>query len=153
MYKDPESVAQVSREIKKVIGNTPLVLKVGYFEKQKDLMNVLKAAKGYFEAIAAINTIPKKVVDKSGRQILPQRDISGICGWVIKDYGIKTVEDLVIVRKQLRQKFEIIGVGGVMSPKDVVDYLNAGANHVQSATAVMWNPYLAYQTDQFFKKN
>ena len=39
--------------------------------------------------------------------------------------------------------FEIIGVGGVMTAKDVSDFLKAGADHVHSATAVMFNPYLS----------
>ncbi len=153
LYRDPESVMGISRAIKFTIGNLPLVLKIGYFESFKNLLDVLKAAKGHFEAISAINTIPKKVLDKNGKQILPGRDTSGICGFVIKDYGIKMVEDLIKAKKLAKYNFEVIGVGGVMRPQDVSNYLNAGANHVHSATAVMWNPYLAYETNQYLKNH
>ena len=48
------------------------------------------------------------------------------------------------LRKKLKYPYEIIGVGGVMTPLDYTEYRNAGADAVQSATGAMWNPYLAY---------
>lgn len=145
LYKDADAVAQITKAIKSKIGKTPLLLKIGYFEKYQDLLNVLKKSKGNFEGVSAINTISKKIITKSGKQALPGRDVSGVCGAAIKEFGIKTVKNLVRARRELKMKFEIIGVGGVMVPKDVIDYLKAGADHVHSATAIMWNPYLAYE--------
>lgn len=145
LYKDPKAVKAIVLAIKSKIGKTPLVLKIGYFEKYQDLLKVLKPITNSFEGVSAINTISKKVIDKNGKQILPGRDVSGVCGFAIKDYGIKTVENLKKARKELKTNFEIIGVGGVMTPQDVVTYLQAGADHVHSATAIMWNPYLAHQ--------
>lgn len=46
--------------------------------------------------------------------------------------------------------FAIIGVGGVMTPEDYLEYKNAGADIVQSATGAMWNPYLAQEIKQKF---
>ena len=148
LFKDPKAVQLVSKVIKDKIGQLPLVLKIGYFDKYPDLVAVLRAAKDNFEAVSAINTIPKKVIAKNGKQILPGRDISGVCGCAIKEYGLKMVKNLVKARKELRMKFEIVGVGGVMKPEDVISYLKAGANHVHSATAIMFNPYLAYEFQQ-----
>jgi len=148
IYKDVMAVKAITEATKKAIGKTPLVLKVGYYDSYKNLLEVLKPIKGKFEAVAAINTISKTIVDKNGKQALPGRDESGVCGFAIKDYGIETVKNLVKAKKDLKVKFEIIGVGGVMTPKDVTDYLKAGANHVQSVTAIMWNPYLAYELQQ-----
>ena len=39
--------------------------------------------------------------------------------------------------------YSIIGVGGVTVPSDFKEYREAGADLVMSATAAMWNPYLA----------
>lgn len=151
LYKDPAAVGTIAKAIKAKIAKTPLILKIGYFDTFKQLAAILKSAAGYFEAVSAINTIPKKIVTKDGKQALPGRDVSGVCGYAIKQYGIKMVKDLVKVRKLLGENYEIIGVGGVMTPKDVIDYLAAGANHVHSATAVIWNPYLAYEFSEFLK--
>ena len=151
LYKDAKAVSQIAREIKRQIGNTPLALKIGYFENDNDLYDVLKKAKGNFEVVSAINTIQKKVVDKKGKLALPGREVSGVCGYAIKKYGIEMVKKLKSAQKALKINFEIVGVGGVMSPVDVSDYLKAGANHVHSATAVMWNPYLAFEVNNFLK--
>lgn len=83
---------------------------------------------------------------------LPDRDVSGVCGYAIKRYGIKMVRDLVKTRKLMGKNYEIIGVGGVMQPKDMLDCLKAGADHVQCATAVIWNPYLAYETHEYLRR-
>lgn len=151
LYKDPISVAAVAKAIKAKIGKTPLVLKVGYFDNYRGLLAVLKEASPHFQAVSAINTIPKKIVNQKDQQALPGRDISGVCGYAIKPFGIKMVKNLLKARNQLKLSFEIIGVGGVMNPQDVVDYLKAGADHVHSATAVMWNPYLAYDLAVFLE--
>lgn len=148
LYKDERSVAKIAKEIKKKIGNTPLLLKIGYFEKYEDLIAVLKATRGNFEGVSAINTISKKIIKKDGKQALPGRDVSGVCGYAIKDFGIKTVKNLYRARIELKMKFEIVGVGGAMTTRDIVDYLKAGANHVHLATAAMWNPYIAFEFNQ-----
>ena len=131
--------------VKKAIRKTPLILKVGYYDSLKGMVDVLSETKGFFDAISAINTIPKRVVDKNGNQALPGRDVSGVCGATIKPFGLETVRRLVRARKKLGLDFEIIGTGGVMQAKDVLAYLRAGATHVHTATAAMFNPYLAYE--------
>lgn len=152
LYRDASAVAVITRAIKSKIGKTPLLLKIGYFDKYQDLLEILRKSKGNFEGVSAINTISKKIITKGGKQALPGRDVSGVCGAAIKEFGIKTVKNLIRARKELKLKFEIIGVGGVMAPKDAIDYLKAGADHVHSATAVMWNPYLAHELNQFLQK-
>lgn len=109
------------------------------------MVDVLNEIHGVFEAISAINTISKRVVNARGKQALPGRDVSGVCGAAIRPFGIATVKNLVKARKKLGLDFEIIGTGGVMQAKDVLAYLDAGANHVHTATAAMFNPYLAYE--------
>ncbi len=153
LYKNKVAVAAVVRAIKTKIGNTPLLLKMGYFDDFDGLIEVLEFAKGYFEGISAINTISRKIVDKKGQMALPRREVSGVCGYAIKPFGIDMAKKLVAARKQLKLTYEIIGVGGVMLPKDVLDYLRVGVNHVHSATAVMWNPYLAQELNLYLKKN
>lgn len=145
IYASPTSTSVITKTVKRTIGKTPLVLKVGYYDSFQRLIDVLKEIRGDFEAISAINTISKRVVDAKGKQALPGRDVSGVCGAAIKPFGLETVRRLVQARKKLKLDFEIIGTGGVMQARDVLAYLKAGANHVHTATAAMWNPYLAYE--------
>lgn len=137
---------QVVKGIRDVIGNTPLILKVGYYKNHEDLQKIAEIAHEYADAIAVINSLQAEVLDEDGEQALPGKNRlrSGICGASIKWAGIEMVEKLDTIRKDKNLRFEIVGVGGVMSADDYVDYRKAGADAVQSATGAMWNPNLAH---------
>ncbi len=47
------------------------------------------------------------------------------------------------VRDEFEYAYAIVGVGGVFTPDDFLEYRNAGADIVMSVTGAMWNPYLA----------
>jgi dihydroorotate dehydrogenase (NAD+) catalytic subunit len=90
------------------------------------------------------------VVDEQGNQALPGegRLKSGACGAGIKWAGLDMVQRLDTLRTKRGYKYEIIGVGGVMTPQDFQEYRQAGAHVVQSATGAMWNPNLAAEIKQ-----
>jgi dihydroorotate dehydrogenase len=142
-----DAVISIARKVKAKIGDTPLVAKIAYFrpEQQELLEKIVLDTKYYINAFSAINTIQAPVVDEQGKQLLPGdgRLLSGICGHSIKWAGVDMVKRLDDLRKQHNLNFEIIGVGGVMAPKDFQDYRQAGADVVQSVTAAMWNQNLA----------
>lgn len=142
-----EATEKICKSIRKVIGKTPLILKVGYYKNDNDIERLAKIANKYANAISAINTLQVEVVDKKGIQALPgnNRLKSGVCGSAIKWAGIEMVKKLNKIRKAKKYKFEIIGVGGVMNVSDFLEYRRAGADLVMSATGAMWNPYLAYE--------
>lgn len=142
-----DATEKVCRAIRRNIGKTPLILKVGYYKNIKDLEKLAEITDKYANAISAINTLQAEVVDKKGNQALPGKNRlkSGICGSSIKWAGLDMVKRLNRIKNRNNYKFEIIGVGGVMTPKDYFEYRKAGADLVQSATGAMWNPYLAYE--------
>lgn len=142
-----EVTKKVCIAIKKVIGKTPLIIKVGYFKNDNELEKLAEIVNKHADAIAAINTIQVEVVDKKGNQALPgkMRLRSGVCGACIKWAGLEMVDKLNKIRKKQGFKYEIVGVGGVMTPRDYFAYRKKGADLVQSATGAMWNPNLAYE--------
>lgn len=144
---DLKITEEICRAIRKAIGKTPLIIKVGYFHNDKDIETIAKIANEYANAIAAINTIQVEIVDDFGNQALPgpNRLRSGVGGFAIKWAGLKMVSKLNLIRSKKNYKFEIIGIGGVMNPSDYFEYRKAGADAVQSVTGAMWNPYLAYE--------
>ncbi len=147
-----DAVISICRKTKEKIGDTPLVAKVAYFHPdQQDLLEkIVLDTSPYLSAFSAINTIQAPVVDEQGNQLLPGagRLLSGICGTSIKWAGIDMVKRLDILRKKHNLNYEIIGVGGVMTPADFDDYRQAGADVVQSVTAAMWNDKLAAEIKQ-----
>ena len=148
-----EVTEKICKKVKKQIGKTPLIIKVGYFANKKDLEKLAEIAHKHADAIAVINTLQTEIVKKNGDQALPgkMRLRSGVCGSAIKWAGLEMVSRLNKIRKQNKYKFEIIGIGGVIKPKDFFDYMEAGANLVQSATGAMWNPHLAAEIDKKIK--
>ena len=143
-YDTPHSV-QVVEAIKKEIGKLPLIIKIGYFENEDSLREFVKQIGKIVDGISAINTISAEIVNADGAQALPGegRLRSGVCGRSIKWAGINMVGRLARLREEFGYKYTIIGVGGVFTPADFMDYRSMGANIVMSATGAMWNPYLA----------
>lgn len=145
-----EATEAVCKEIRNRIGSTPLILKVGYYKNNTDIEKLAKIASKYAQGIAAINTLQTEVVNDKGEQALPgpNRLRSGICGASIKWAGVEMMRKLDTIRKKNKYDFELVGIGGVMTPEDYTEYRNAGADCVQSATGAMWNANLAYQVWQ-----
>jgi dihydroorotate dehydrogenase len=144
---DIARVLEISHAIKQEIGNTPLILKLGFFENHEQLESLVERVGGIVQGLAAINTIPARVTKPNGAQALPGkgREVSGICGESIRWAGVDMVARLRKLRSQLTMNYSIIGVGGVSCAADFSSYQDAGADAVMSATGAMWNPYLAQE--------
>src|SRR3989344_852469 len=138
-----EVTKKITDGIRKVIGNTPLVLKVGYYKDDKSLKKLAEIANEYANDVAGINTLQAVIVNRYGDQALPgpNRLRSGVCGNGIKWAGVETVKRLKKIKDKKNYAFSITGVGGVTTPKDYLDYRKAGADAVMSATGAMWNPF------------
>lgn len=143
----PGAVVGIARKTKELVGDVPLIAKIGYFapEQQALLEQIITDSAPYFAAYSAINTISAPVVDENGEQLLPGegRLKSGACGAGIKWAGLDMVKRLDAIRKNKNLEYDIIGIGGVMHPADYEEYRSAGADVVQAATGPMWNPGLA----------
>ncbi len=142
---DTDRSKLVIRAIKDEIGETPLIAKIGYFTSEEELERFASEVGSIVDGISAINTIAAEIVDKDGKQALPGegRSRSGVCGHSIKWAGVEMVKRLKQLRDKLGLSYTIVGVGGVTTPKDFDEYMEAGADFVMSATGAMWNPYLA----------
>jgi dihydroorotate dehydrogenase (NAD+) catalytic subunit len=142
-----DAVIGIAKKVKARVGEIPLIAKFGYFSDEQEplLEQIIIDSAPYLAAISAINTISAPVVDENGSQALPgpNRLMSGCCGAGIKWAGLDMVRKLDSIRKKHNLTYEIIGVGGVMTPDDFKEYRSAGADVVQSVTGAMWNPDLA----------
>lgn len=137
---------KVVKAIRNVIGDTPLILKVGYYKNRHDLEKIAEITHTYAHALATINTIQTEIVDEEGNQALPGKNRlrSGVCGSSIKWAGLEMTEKLHNIRTEKKLKYDIVGMGGVMTADDYSAYKKAGADCVQSATGAMWNANLAH---------
>jgi dihydroorotate dehydrogenase (NAD+) catalytic subunit len=147
VFCDPEASARVSSAVKKAIGSTPLLIKIGYIQDPALLARVAAANARHVEGIAGINTLSFEVVKPDGTAALSGegRLRSGVCGAAIRQCAMAQAARLVEVRRKERYDFIIVGVGGVMTTEDIRAYFALGVDVVMSATGAMWDPYLAYR--------
>lgn len=145
LYADPETSSHISGRVQRALRGTPLFLKVGYFPHDEPLDAVVHANAPFVQGIVGINSVKLPVAGPDGEEVLPGRSESGICGAGIRRCGLDFVGKVAEIRKRERYDFVLVGVGGVMTPRDIERYLALGADAVQSCTGAMWNPYLAQE--------
>lgn len=145
IYTDPDSVYILGKMLKKALGSIPLIIKVGYLENQEAIKQLaLAAARAKVDAISGINTLSMQVKTKDGIAALGDKRLrSGICGGPIKNFGLDFIQKLSKISRENNLNLTLIGVGGIMTPLDFNEYFDCGAHFAQSATGMIWDPFLA----------
>ncbi len=147
LYSNPDAVYDFSSKMMKVIGDTPLIIKVGVFSDISIMENTfVAAARAGVRAISGINTISMKVIDSQGKPTLGEnRATCGICGHPIHQAAIQFVRDARKIIDRNKLDLTLIATGGVTLPEHFQNFFDAGADVAMTATGMMWNPYLAQQ--------
>jgi dihydroorotate dehydrogenase (NAD+) catalytic subunit len=144
LYLRPEWAAAVAERVRAAVPQLPLILKVGVFSDERLRAEFCRVVSGVASAISTTNTVRARVEPEvEGGQEWFGGKTRGIGGAAIAE---RCWEELVRWRKQLQEcgsSLELIAVGGVSSAADVRRRLDAGAHHVQLATAAMRDPLVA----------
>ncbi len=92
------------------------------------------------DSISLINTLTAMAIDINSRRPQIANIIGGLSGPAIKPVALRMVW-------QVAQKttIPIIGIGGIMTPEDALEFLIAGATAVQIGTANFVNPHTAIE--------
>ncbi len=101
-----------------------------------DIVAIAQAAKsGGADGVTAVNTLLGMAVDWKRQRPTLGNVMGGLSGPAIKPVALRCVH-------QIAQAVEIpiIGVGGIATIDDVMDFLVAGASAVQIGTANFYNP-------------
>ncbi len=96
------------------------------------------AEAGGADAVSVINTVQAMAVDWKRRRPLLGNNLGGLSGPAIKPIALRCVY-------QIRQvsKIPIIGIGGIASIDDVMEFLVTGATAVQIGTANYYDPQIS----------
>ena len=150
---DFDKVERIAKEIKNVVPDKPLFLKLAYFADDNAIFPLLSKLDGVIDGYSTINTLSARPVDADGKPALgTDRPTGGVCGDAIRWAGLEMVERLARLRARLQNQFAIIGVGGVSCTEHYQAYRAAGADAVMSATGAMWNPQLAIEIKKSLNK-
>lgn len=134
----PDSAAEVVREVKRKT-SLPVIVKLSPNVTDVVLMAKAVEAAGA-DAISLINTLLGMAIDiKTWRPILGNT-VGGLSGPAVKPVAIRMVYQ---VAKAVQ--VPIIGMGGIMTADDAVEFLLAGASAVAVGTANFVNPYVSVE--------
>jgi dihydroorotate dehydrogenase (NAD+) catalytic subunit len=125
----PELVELICRKAKKA-ARIPVIAKLT--PNTSSIASLAKAAeKGGADALVAINTLKAMAISpEAGLPVLANK-YGGLSGAAIRPVGVRCVYEIYEA-----VKIPIIGVGGVSSGRDALEYIMAGATAVQIGTGV-----------------
>ena len=144
LYQQPAAAAVVAQRVRDAIGNVPYVIKVGFFDDLEQCEQLLDAVAPFATALAMTNCIAATVEQADGTPLFAAQP-RGIGGDSIRDASVAQVRRFAEIACQRGYTTKIIGVGGISSAAHVEQYLTAGAESVQLATAPMINPLVALE--------
>lgn len=128
-----ESAAEVVRSIRK---NTTRHLMVKLSPNVTDITEIARSVEGEgADSISLINTITGMAIDVESRRPKLANITGGLSGPAIKPVALRMVW-------QVAQSVNVpvIGIGGIMTAEDALEFLIAGATAVQVGTANFINP-------------
>ena len=131
---DPIQVSEVVRVARQAAARRPLWVKLSPMVANIGLI-AQSAEEAGADALTVANTYPAMAVDpRTGRSLLGN-ETGGLSGPAIKPITLRLVSE---TRKAVRSP--IIGVGGIETVSDVLEYLAVGATAVQVGTASFTDP-------------
>ena len=132
----PESAAAVVREVKKHT-NLPVIVKLS-----PNVTDIVEMAKYVEDAgadiISMINTLLGMVIDTKTWKPVLGNIVGGLSGPAVKPVAVRMVWQVAQA-----VKVPIIGMGGIMTAEDAIEFFLAGASAVSIGTANFVNPAVA----------
>jgi len=131
---DPKIAAQVTRKVKDATG-LPLIVKLT--PNVTDIAAIAEAVeKAGADAISLINTLTGMSINLRTRTPHLKNITGGLSGPAIKPIALRMVWQVL-----QRVSVPVIGIGGIMTAEDALEFLTLGAKAVQIGTANFINPH------------
>ncbi|WP_308425561.1 dihydroorotate dehydrogenase [Oceanobacillus indicireducens] len=132
---DPEMAKHVTEKVKQA-SNKPVYVKLS-----PNVSNIVAMAKAVEEAgadgLTMINTLTGMQLHLPSRRPLIANKTGGLSGPAIKPIAIRMIYEV-----RQATNIPIIGMGGIQTAEDVLEFLLAGANAVAVGTANFQNPLI-----------
>ena len=132
--QDPKAVEAITREVKRH-AKQPIIMKLS--PNVTDITVMAKAAEaGGADALSLINTLTGMKIDINRRSFALANKTGGMSGPAVKPVAVRMVYQVAQA-----VKLPIIGMGGIMTAEDALEFILAGATAVAVGTANFHNPY------------
>ena len=131
--QDPKHVEELTGQIKK-IAKQPVIMKLT--PNVTDIAEIARAAEaGGADAVSLINTLTGMKIDVNRRCFALANKTGGVSGPAVKPIAVRMVYQVAQA-----VKIPIIGMGGIMTAEDALEFILAGATGVAVGTANFINP-------------
>ncbi|KYK22975.1 dihydroorotate dehydrogenase [Thermoplasmatales archaeon SG8-52-4] len=135
---DPKLVKDITSKVKETT-DIPVFVKIS-----PNLINIAEIAQsaemGKADGIVAINTVKAMKIDLELRMPVLSNKIGGYSGKAIKPIGIRCVYEI-----SKNVNIPVIGVGGITTGEDAIEYFMAGASALQIGSAIYYRGVEVFQ--------
>ncbi len=130
----PESVEEVTRVAKENCPDTPLIVKLSP-NVESIAANAQAAERGGADALSLVNTFTGMAVDIERRKPILANNTGGVSG-----AGIKPIAVRMVYEASCAVKIPVVGMGGIVTAEDAIEFLMAGAVAVEVGTQNFTDP-------------
>lgn len=131
--QNPRSVEEITRQVKRV-AKQPIIMKLS--PNVTDITETARAAQaGGADALSLINTLTGMKIDVNRRTFALANKTGGMSGPAVKPIAVRMVYQVANA-----VKLPIIGMGGIRTAEDALEFILAGATGVSVGTANFFNP-------------
>lgn len=133
--QDPKHVEELTAQIKK-IAKQPVIMKLT--PNVTDIAEIARAAEaGGADAVSLINTLTGMKIDINRRTFALANKTGGVSGPCVKPVAVR-----MVYQAANAVKIPVIGMGGIATAEDALEFIMAGATAVSVGTANFTNPYV-----------
>ena len=134
--QDPKALEAITREVKKY-AKQPVIMKLS--PNVTDITEMARAAESAgADIISLINTITGMKIDIHKRTFALANKTGGMSGPAVKPVAVR-----MVYQAAHAVKIPVIGMGGICTGEDAMEFILAGASAVSVGTANFRNPYAA----------
>lgn len=136
--QNPKTVEDITREMKRY-AKQPVMMKLS--PNVTDITETAKAAEaGGADAVSLINTLTGMKIDIHRRAFALANKTGGLSGPAVKPVAVRMVYEVAQA-----VKIPIVGMGGIMTADDAIEFMLAGATAVSVGTANFNNPLVTQE--------
>ena len=129
----PQGIAEITRAVKKYC-KQPLIVKLT--PNVADIKSIAKAAEGEgADAVSLINTLLGMAIDIHKKKPVLANNFGGLSGPAVKPVAVRMVYEVANT-----VKIPVIGMGGIATAEDAIEFLLAGASAIMVGTANFVDP-------------
>lgn len=143
--QDPKAVELITRKVKNC-AKQPVIMKLS--PNVTDISEMARACEaGGADGISLINTLTGMKIDIYRRKFALANKTGGMSGPAIKPVAVR-----MVYQAASAVKIPVIGMGGIATAEDALEFIMAGATAVSVGTANFFNPYATVEIVEGIEK-